>query len=249
MANAQPLTQKNNLSLRHLAIIMDGNGRWAERRRLPRVAGHKQGVDAARAIVEVCARAGLEALTLFAFSSENWSRPKQEVSFLMDLFLSTLREQVDELADNGLRLRFIGDRQAFSPSLRTEMAKAETNTADNHGLCLNLALNYGGRWDCAQAARQLVQRAVLGELRPQDIDTAEFARYLSLAELPDPDLMIRTGGEHRVSNFLLWQLAYTELYFSEQLWPDFTPQELHAAFAAYQARERRFGATSAQLVS
>ena len=231
----------------HVAIVMDGNGRWATRRGLPRTAGHREGVKAVRRTVEACARLGVKVLTLFAFSSENWRRPKGEVSLLMSLFLTTLRSEVRRLAENNVRLRFIGDRSAFSVKLQHSTAQAERDTSACSGLTLVVAANYGGRWDVAQAARALAQEVSAGRLASELIDADRFGRQVCLADLPEPDLFIRTGGEHRISNFLLWQLAYTELYFTEQLWPDFDSAALEEAFADFARRQRRFGLTAEQL--
>ncbi|GMU42051.1 MAG: isoprenyl transferase [Lysobacterales bacterium] len=232
---------------RHIAIVMDGNGRWATQRRRPRAFGHRAGVQAVRRVIEGCIRRGVGVLTLFAFSSENWSRPAGEVSHLMDLFLRSLRKQARELAGNGVSLRFIGERARFSPELRAAMAEAETAAVVNPRLTLNIAVNYGGRWDIVNAARELARSVREGRLDPEAIDQATFEQSLSLAPLPEPDLFIRTGGEARVSNFLLWHLAYSEMYFTPVLWPDFDEQALDDAIAEYAQRERRFGKTSAQL--
>lgn len=226
---------------------MDGNGRWAESRGLARHAGHKEGVRPVRMCIEECARRGVEALTLFAFSSENWQRPTIEVASLMQLFLEAIDREVDELHRNRVRLRFIGDRHALSVKLQSRMAASEELTAGNPGLKLQVAVSYGGRWDIVQAARRLAAAAARGALRPDDIDETHFARELMLAEVPDPDLFIRTGGDHRISNFLLWNLAYTELHFTETLWPDFDKPHLENALRAFASRERRFGRTPAQL--
>ncbi len=232
---------------RHVAIVMDGNGRWAQKRYLPRMAGHQRGVQAVHRAVRGCMQAGVEVLSLFAFSSENWQRPSQEVSALMRLFVSTLDKEVGRLHENGIRLRFIGDRAAFSDALRASMAEAEALTRDNDRLELVVAANYGGRWDLLQAQRRLAAEAAAGRLDPEAIDEQALDGALSTAGLPDPDLFVRTGGEQRISNFLLWQMAYTELYFCEQLWPDFDEDSLEAAFAWFGRRERRFGRTSEQL--
>lgn len=232
---------------RHVAIVMDGNGRWATRRGLPRTAGHREGVKAVRRTVEHCARLGVGALTLFAFSSENWRRPQGEVTLLMSLFLTTLRSETRRLMENNVRLRCIGDRSAFSEKLQRSITQAERETTQCTGLDLVIAVNYGGRWDIAQAARQLAEQVARGLLSPEEIDADLFGRHASLADLPEPDLFIRTGGDHRVSNFLLWQLAYTELFFSEQLWPDFDQASLEEAFADFARRQRRFGRTAEQL--
>ena len=226
---------------RHLAVIMDGNGRWAQKRLLPRPAGHRAGVKSTRLLVENAARRGVSVLTVFAFSSENWKRPADEVGVLMELFLRSLNKEVAELHENGIRIRFIGEREAFSLALREEMQRAETLTAANTRLQFIVAVSYGGRWDIVQSARTLAERAGRGELRAEDIDEATFADGLSLAGLPEPDLLVRTGGESRVSNFLMWHFAYTELYFCETLWPDFDEASLDRALAWYASRQRRFG--------
>lgn len=232
---------------RHIAIVMDGNGRWAQRRRLPRVAGHTKGLDAVRTIVEACVARGVEFLTLFAFSSENWRRPVDEVSFLMRLFISALEREIARLHTNGIRLRVVGDLSMFEPRIQELVRRAEVKTAANTGLTLTIAANYGGRWDILQAARKVAQQCVdAGAM--QSIDEAGFAQHLAMAYAPEPDLFIRTGGEQRVSNFLLWQLAYTEFYFTDAFWPDFNDAELDKAIASYRERERRFGHTSAQLI-
>ncbi|AFQ47853.1 polyprenyl diphosphate synthase [Burkholderia cepacia] len=231
---------------RHIAIIMDGNGRWATERRLPRVAGHTRGVDAVRAAVEGCARAGVEYLTLFAFSSENWRRPNEEVSFLMRLFITALEREVGKLHANGIRLRVVGDLERFEPRIRDLIRRAETKTARNTRLTLTIAANYGGRWDILQATKKLIEQAVR-EGREVEVTEDAFAPHLAMAYAPEPDLFIRTGGEQRISNFLLWQLAYAEFYFTDKYWPDFDGAALADAIASYTERERRFGRTSAQL--
>lgn len=232
---------------RHIAIIMDGNGRWAQKRYLPRAAGHQAGVKTVRNIVDYCARHGIEVLTLFAFSSENWRRPKEEVSLLMGLFMATLQREVNKLDKNGIRLRFIGDRSAFSPQLQEKIVAGERQTEKNTGLTLVIAANYGGRWDMCQAMRKIAAMVKADELSVDDIDEQVISRQLSIADLPEPDLFIRTGGEKRVSNFLLWQLAYTELYFTDTLWPDFDQQCLEKAIEDFATRERRFGHTGEQI--
>lgn len=232
---------------RHVAIIMDGNGRWARQRSARRTEGHKAGVRATQEIIEACARRGIGALTLFAFSSENWRRPESEVSVLLELFLRTLRSEVARLDENDVRLRFIGDRSGFSKALQQEMGRAEAATADNGGLELAIAANYGGRWDITQAARQLAREVAEGRLDPDAIDNELLASRLCLADLPEPDLFIRTGGERRISNYLLWQLAYTELWFTDCLWPDFDGAALDDALEYYRGRQRRFGQTSEQV--
>ena len=231
---------------RHVAIIMDGNGRWAEHRHRPRAMGHRAGQKAVRTTVRACRERGIAVLTLFAFSSENWRRPQDEVGALMELFLRALDSEVDELHDNGVRLRFIGALEAFAPALRERMRAAMEHTAGNDALLLNVAVNYGGRWDIAQATRALAERVARGTLDAAAIDEQLVAAQLCLADLPPPDLLIRTGGEHRISNFLLWQLAYAELYFTDTLWPDFDAAALDDALAAYAGRERRYGLTGAQ---
>jgi len=231
---------------RHVAIIMDGNGRWAAARKLPRHAGHKAGISALRACVQTCSARGIGALTVFAFSSENWSRPAEEVSLLMGLFVDALDQEVEELHANGVRLRFIGDRQRLSVRLQSYLAATEARTAANAGLAMTIAMSYGGRWDITGAVRALAAKCASGSLRPADISEEQVAQALQLAALPDPDLFIRTGGEHRISNFLLWNLAYTELYFTDCLWPDFDAGQLDAALEFFGGRERRFGRTSEQ---
>jgi len=232
---------------RHIAIVMDGNGRWAKQRHRPRSFGHHAGQKAVRATIEFCLRRGIEALTLFAFSSENWARPQDEVSALMELFLKALEREVDELHGYGVRIRFIGELSAFAPALRDRMYAAMAKTQGNAKLALNIAVNYGGRWDIARAAQRAAEAVQRGELAAAQLDEHVLARYFALAELPPLDLFIRTGGEKRVSNFLLWQLAYAELYFSDVLWPDFDATCLDAAIADFAARERRYGKTSAQV--
>ncbi|MEJ2761280.1 MAG: isoprenyl transferase [Gammaproteobacteria bacterium] len=238
--------KKPNLP-QHIAIIMDGNGRWAAQRGLPRAAGHKAGVKTLRRVVEDCAQRGIGYLTVFAFSSENWQRPRQEVQLLLDLFISSLEEQVDDLHAHGVRLVFIGERSAFPSKLQDAIARSEAKTAGNTGLALNVAANYGGRWDITRACREILAEVLDGRLPPETVDEDVFARHLNLAGLPEPDLFIRTGGERRISNYLLWQLAYSELYFCDALWPDFTPAVLEAALAWYAGRQRRFGRIEEQL--
>jgi len=234
---------------RHVAIIMDGNGRWATSRMLPRVAWHAKGVEAVRGVVEACASRGVQFLTLFAFSSENWRRPADEVSMLMNLFVSALEREVVKLSRNGIRLKVVGDLQAFEPRLRELIAAGVESTANNAGLTLTIAANYGGRWDILQAMRALLaERPELAE-NPDPIGEDALARHLAMAYAPEPDLFIRTGGEQRISNFLLWQLAYSELYFTDKFWPDFDAQALEEAFESFRTRERRFGRTSAQVAA
>jgi undecaprenyl diphosphate synthase len=232
---------------KHIAIIMDGNGRWAEGRGLPRHAGHKEGVRPVRMCIEECARRGVGALTLFAFSSENWQRPTIEVTSLMQLFLEAMDREVDELHKNKVRLRFIGDRHALSVKLQSRMAATEELTSANPGLKLQVAVSYGGRWDILQALRRLAAAVGSGALSLDALTEDRFAGELALAGLPDPDLFIRTGGDHRISNFLLWNLAYTELHFCDTLWPDFDVPQLELALASFAGRERRFGLTRQQL--
>ncbi len=232
---------------RHIAIVMDGNGRWAERRRRPRSFGHREGQKAVRAAIEFCVRRGVEALTLFAFSSENWNRPQSEVGALMQLFLKALDREVDELHENGVRIAFVGDLSAFQPELRERMQAAMRKTGANEKLKLNIAVNYGGRWDIADAARRVALEVAAGRLRAEDITEQMLAPYFCLADLPPVDLFIRTGGEQRISNFLLWQVAYAELYFTEALWPDVDADVLAGALAEFARRERRYGLTSSQI--
>ena len=232
---------------RHVAIIMDGNGRWARRRHLPRFAGHRAGLESVRKTIRACGKYGVEVLTLFAFSSENWRRPQEEVGLLMNLFLNALDKEVDKLHANGIRLRIIGEIAAFSPELQQRIAAAELLTRNNTALQLNIAANYGGRWDIAQACRQLAEQVQAGELSPEAVTADAIQSRLCLAELPEPDLFIRSGGEQRISNFLLWQLAYTELYFTDLLWPEFDDQAFADAMASFASRQRRFGRTGEQL--
>lgn len=234
---------------RHVAIIMDGNGRWATQRRLPRVAGHAKGVDAVRAVVQACGQAGVEYLTLFAFSSENWRRPPDEVSFLMRLFIQAIEREVGKLRERGVRLRVVGDLTPFEPRLRKLIQQAEDSTAHNSRLTLSIAANYGGRWDVLNAMRDMLRADPTLAQAPERIDETQLAPHLAMAWAPEPDLFIRTGGEQRISNFLVWQLAYTELYFTDCYWPDFGPEHLQQAFDWYSQRERRFGRTSAQLAA
>jgi len=243
---AQPQTREPGTP-RHVAVIMDGNGRWASRRAMPRHVGHKAGVKSVRAVVEGCARRGVEALTLFAFSSENWGRPAEEVTRLMELFVEAMDREVDALHRNGIRVRFIGDLTTLKPQLLERIAACESLTAGNPNLTLFIALSYGGRWDIAQAARRLAERVAAGTLEPAAVDEAALGGELALAGAPDPDLFIRTGGEQRLSNFLLWNLAYTELYFCDTLWPDFDEAELERALRYFASRQRRFGLTGEQV--
>lgn len=234
---------------RHLAIIMDGNGRWAQRRRRPRMIGHRAGARAVDRTIDVCLEKGIQALTLFAFSSENWGRPAEEIDALMKLFLHALDREVDELHRRGVQMRFIGERSRFAENIRERMRRAESATAGNRRLVLSIAASYGGRQDIALAARALAEEVAAGRLAPEHIDETLLARRVALSDLPPPDLFIRTGGDTRISNFLLWQLAYTELWFTETLWPDFDAAVLQQALDDYAGRERRFGLTSAQLAT
>ena len=232
---------------RHIAIIMDGNGRWARSRMLPRPVGHREGVKSVKRIVEACIKKRVRVLTLFAFSSENWRRPTEEVSLIMDLFVHTLKKEVGSLGRNGVRLRFIGDRDALSDKLRTLIEESEAQTRANTKLDLVIAANYGGQWDITHAVKILAGRIQSGELRAEDITTDVIADEMSISDLPLPDLFIRTGGEQRISNFLIWQLAYTELYFTETLWPAFDERQLDEALFWYANRQRRFGRTGDQV--
>ena len=236
MANAPSLSTVPH----HVAIVMDGNGRWAKRRLMPRIAGHRQGVESLRRCIRACVKRGVGVLTVFAFSSENWGRPQDEVSGLMELMGKALVREVPELKEAGIRLHFVGDRQGLPERMRQSLTQAEAATADNRGMVLNVCFNYGGRWDIAQAAAQLAARG-------EPITENALDRALALSHGPDPDLLIRTGGEQRISNFLLWQCAYSELYFTDCLWPDFDDAALDEALAAFAGRERRFGRTSEQL--
>jgi len=228
---------------RHLAIIMDGNGRWATKRFLPRVAGHVKGVEAVRTVVEACAERGIEYLTVFAFSSENWRRPEEEVSLLMKLFVTALEREVSKMHANNIRLKVVGDLSRFDQKLQDMIANAERKTANNTRLTVTVCANYGGRWDIMQAIGKMVAE----HPGATDFSEEQLAPYLSMAYAPEPDLFIRTGGEERISNFLLWQLAYTELHFTDTYWPDFNAERLDEAIASYQGRERRFGRTGDQL--
>lgn len=231
----------------HLAIIMDGNGRWAKKRFLPRMAGHNEGLKAVRRIVKACGEMGIKVLTLFAFSSENWRRPPQEVSGLLKLFVTALQNEVKKLHENNVQLRVIGDRSNFNSELTEKIAAAEELTKSNTGLKLVIAADYGGRWDITNAAKKMAEQVEAGQLKAANITTELFASYLQLSDLPDPDLLIRTSGEGRISNFLLWQLAYAELYFTNTFWPDFDEAALTEALQFYASRERRFGYISEQI--
>lgn len=234
-------------SPRHVAIIMDGNNRWAKKRLMPGVAGHKAGVDAVRAVVETSAEQGIEVLTLFAFSSENWRRPEKEVNALMQLFIVALEREVKKLHKNNIRLVVMGDKSAFQQKIQELIADAEQLTENNDRMTLVIAANYGGQWDIAQAAKRIAQDVAAGKLNADEIDEQVFHKYTWLNEFPAPDLMIRTGGEERISNFMIWQTAYSEFYFSDALWPDFKQQEYKKALAAFANRVRRFGRTDDQL--
>lgn len=231
----------------HVAIVMDGNGRWAEQRHRPRSFGHRAGVTAVRNVVEFCLRARIPALTLFAFSSENWSRPKSEVNALMGLFLKALDREVDQLHEAGVHLSFIGDASPFPTDLQQRMHSSQVRTSGNCALALNVATNYGGRWDIVQAAKCIAREVAAGTLTAEQVDAEQVRARLCLAQVPEPDLFIRTGGDHRISNFLLWQLAYAELYFTDVLWPDFDADCMQQALNDYARRERRFGRTGAQV--
>ncbi len=234
---------------RHIAVIMDGNGRWAKRQGMPRIAGHRKGVEAVRKILPLCGKRGIPYLTLFAFSSENWARPSTEVQLLMDLLASTLENEILGLHENGVRLRAIGDLTRFSVRLQKAIGEAETLTRNNRTLNLTIAINYGGRWDMLQACRSIAELVEQGSISAAALTPAVLESRLSTHELPEPDLFIRTGGEKRISNFLLWQLAYTELYFSDTYWPDFNESCFDAVLEEFARRQRRFGKTSAQLKS
>lgn len=231
----------------HVAIIMDGNGRWAKKRNKPRFLGHKQGVEAVRDVVKACGEYGIEVLTIFAFSSENWRRPEKEVGLLMELFFTALDREVKRLHRNNVQLRIIGDTSAFPEKIQKRILRAEELTKDNDGLILNVAANYGGKWDITQAIKKISKKVASGELEPDEINEEVIAGELSMHDLPDPDLFIRTGGEQRISNFLIWQLAYTELYLTDVLWPDFDRKEFITALNSFSMRQRRFGHTGEQI--
>lgn len=243
-SNPQP---GNSKIPRHIAIVMDGNGRWAKQRHLPRIAGHKEGLNTVKKIITACGEVGVEVLTLFAFSSENWRRPEEEISGLMNLFLTALQNEIKKLHENNVQVRFIGDQGRFSQQLVTGIRASEQLTAQNTGLKIVIAVDYGGRWDILQSVQTLAQKVKEGDLIPEHITESLIAQHLTLAELPEPDLFIRTSGEQRISNFLLWQLAYTELYFTEIFWPDFNEAALRSALDFYAVRQRRFGYTSEQI--
>ena len=241
------VNQTESIIPHHVAIVMDGNGRWANAQGKVRVTGHKKGMDVARDTLENCANAGVQILTLFAFSSENWNRPEEEVSYLMELFVEGLSREAKNLYKNNIKLQIIGERTKLSSKLQKAIHKAEQMTAGCDAMLVNVATNYGGRWDIVNAARQLAQQVSQGDLSIDNIDENCFSRLTCLGELPEPDLFIRTGGEHRISNFLIWQLAYSELYFTDTLWPDFSKTSLDDAFSAYAGRQRRFGRTGHQI--
>ena len=232
---------------KHIALVMDGNGRWAEKRFLPRVAGHRKGVETARSVIQSCLDKKIQVLTLFAFSSENWHRPKAEVNVLMGLLKRLLVEEVSKLNDENVKLCVIGDPGRLPKDLQLAIVEAEALTENNSGLRLNIALNYGGRWDIVQAAKQLCSEVISGQLELSDVSESTFGSFMSLSELPEPDLLVRTSGEQRISNFLLWQLAYSEIYFTDTLWPDFSERDLLKALDFFAQRERRFGRTSQQV--
>jgi undecaprenyl diphosphate synthase len=248
-AEDNSILESDSNNPRHIAIIMDGNGRWAQKRFMPRAVGHQAGVKAVRKIVEYCAKHKVEVLTLFAFSSENWRRPESEVSLLMSLFMATLQREINKLDRNNIRLRFIGDRTAFSDKLQQKMAEGEAQTQNNTALTVVVAANYGGHWDICQAFQKVLDKISAGELVNQKISEELINQHLSTAGLPEPDLFIRTGGEQRVSNFMLWQLAYTEMYFTATLWPDFDQNSLEDAIKSFKSRQRRFGHTSEQVLN
>ncbi len=241
------MTQNNHLIPKHIAIILDGNGRWAKQRHQPRFMGHRAGVKTVEKIVKYCVEKQISVLSLFAFSSENWRRPGKEVSLLMELFALVLKQQVKHLDKNNVRLKIIGDISKFSTSLQKQITHAQNTTEKNTGLTLNIAANYGGQWDITRSVQELASMVQAGELMPEQITTEHIRARLTTAELPDPDLFIRTGGEQRVSNFMLWQMAYTEFYFTNTLWPDFDEKSLDLAIESFTHRERRFGKTSEQL--
>ena len=242
------IEDSDQLLPRHIAVVMDGNGRWANKRHLPRAAGHKAGVNATRKIVENCAKNGIQALTVFAFSSENWNRPEAEVSNLMALFITTISGEVKKLHKKNVCVKFIGDRSRFSEKLQKSINESEVLTGNNTGLHLNIAANYGGRWDVVNACKSLAAEIQDNKKTIDEIDESLFESYLSLSDVPAPDLFIRTGGEQRISNFLIWQLAYTELYFVDTLWPDFSDENFTAALSWFTGRQRRFGKTGQQVV-
>lgn len=232
---------------KHVAIIMDGNGRWAEKKGSPRITGHKAGVETVRSVIQTCVEKGIDVVTLFAFSSENWRRPKKEVSLLMSLFLAALQREVKKLHKNDVRLKIVGDISAFDNKIQTQIKKSEELTKYNKKLVLNIAANYGGQWDITQAVKSLAGKVESGSLKAEEITTDLISQNLCMSELPEPDLFIRTGGEQRISNFLIWQLAYSELYFTDTLWPDFDRQAFELALESFAGRQRRFGHTGEQI--
>ena len=237
----------NKLSPKHIAIVMDGNGRWANKRLLPRKAGHLEGVKALKKVIQACLQLDVKTLTVFAFSSENWQRPEKEVSALMELFVSSLQNEIQPLHENGIRINFLGQMEKFQPKLKASIQSAQKLTHDNNNLVLNVALSYGGRWDIAQACRTLCERVESGEIDAQKIDEAMLSQHLATYPFDEPDLFIRTAGEQRLSNFLIWQLAYTELYFTDVLWPDFDADKLQDAIERFRYRQRKFGLTQEQV--
>ena len=239
--------QNTSAKPKHVVVVMDGNGRWAKKRLMPRTAGHHAGVKSTRKVVEAAVKEGIRALTIFAFSSENWKRPEQEVSSIMELFVSTLQSEVESLHKQKVRVRFIGECSAFSEKLQQKIQAATQLTQDNTGLQLNIAVNYGGRWDVAEACKNIAARVQAGDISVADINAEMVNEHICLSELPEPDLFIRTGGEQRISNFLIWQLAYTELYFTDTLWPDFGSQQFQEALNWFEGRQRRFGKTGEQV--
>ncbi len=246
-SSAPDIDSANVSNPRHVAIIMDGNNRWAKQQGLRGVEGHKEGARTVRETVENCARAGVDVLTVYAFSSENWRRPQDEVNALMNLFLEALADEVPDLHKNGIKLVFIGDLSAFDPELRQRMNEAMATTANNTQMTFAVAVNYGGHWDIANACKEVAKQVQAGSLKIEDINPEQVQAHIALGDLPPPDLCIRTGGEQRISNFLLWQIAYSEFYFTETYWPDFHKDELEKAFADYRSRQRRFGRTSQQV--
>ncbi len=249
IANARELNNEYDSVPNHVSIIMDGNGRWAYQKGLPRTEGHREGLQRVKQIVKICPNLGINILTIFAFSSENWKRPSDEVDYLLELFLQVLEDEVSELHERGVSLRFIGNLNAFPTSLRKKMDSVERATTGNKALVLNVAVNYGGKWDMVQAVRSICKGVKNGEKSLSSIDESLLSNHLCLSDFPDPDLLIRTGGEKRLSNYLLWQLAYTELYFTDVYWPDFGVENFKAAVESFSKRERRFGMTSDQISS
>ena len=241
------LSDKPNIP-KHVAIIMDGNGRWAQKKGSARIVGHKAGVETVRSVIQTCVEKGIEVVTLFAFSSENWRRPEKEVSLLMSLFLMALQREVKKLHKNDVQLRIVGDVSAFDEKIQDQIIKAEALTKDNKTLVLNIAANYGGQWDITQSVKSLAVKIEAGELKSEDITSDLISQNLCMSDLPEPDLFIRTGGEERISNFLIWQLAYSELYFTDTLWPDFDRKEFELALESFSGRQRRFGHTGDQIM-